>query len=119
MKIRKISGDPKKVSISGDDHAPPPLVVRERRHVYRVGGLRIPVQNPDLIQSPRSRFARKYKEILRKTAKAKKPEERFDPDSIEPPIHLRSMVSRRSPPPFRREHSIDSDKDTEDEGDNP
>jgi len=125
MKTRKISSDPKKEKVSPlpsapiEDHgeAPPPLAVRSRQHVYRVGGLRIPVKNPDLIQGLRSRFARKYKEILRKTARVKKPEEQFDPDVIEPPIHHGPRVLRRSLPPSREGRSFDPDRDVEDEKD--
>ena len=75
------------------------------------------MKNPDLIQGLRSRFARKYKEILRKTARVKKPEEQFDPDVIEPPIHHGPRVLRRSLPPSREGRSFDPDRDVEDERD--
>ena len=97
-----------------------PLPVRARQHVYRVGGLKIPVKNSGLIQAPRSRFARKYKEILHRMEKSRKPEgRRVDLDAIEPPIRSRP-APRGYPPSPRREFSMQRsklDRDVEDDGD--
>jgi len=97
-----------------------PLPARARQPVYRVGSLKIPVKNPDLIQAPRSRFARKYKEILHKMERPKKPDEvRVDLDAIEPPIRSRPAPRGYPPPPHRelpRKRS-ELDRDVEDDGD--
>ena len=97
--------------------------VGDRRHTYRVGPLKIPVRNPGLIGSPRSRFVRKYKDILHRMERSDdRPErDRVDLDSIEPPIRKRTAPrdqasflpsSRQSPPMgFRSE----PDKDIEDD----
>ena len=99
---------------------PTPPPARARQHVYRVGALKIPVKNPGLIQAPRSRFARKYKEILHKMERPKKPDEaRVDLDAIEPPIRSRP-APRENPPPPRREPPMrrsELDRDVEDDGD--
>ena len=64
------------------------------RHVYRVGGFRIPVKNS--VRGPRSRCAGRVKDLLRKRAEA--PVSPYHaPTAIEPPI--------RKPPVPRERHA--------------
>ena len=67
------------------------------KHVYRVGGLRIPVRNS--VRGPRSRCAGRVKDLLRKRAEAPV-SGHFDPTVIEPPIRK---------PPVLRERSVSRD----------
>ena len=64
------------------------------RHVYRVGGFRIPVKNS--VRGPKSRCAGRVKDLLRRRAEA--PVSPYhDPTVIEPPI--------RKPPVPRERHA--------------
>lgn len=97
------------------------LPVRARQHVYRVGGLKIPVKNSGLIQVPRNRFARKYKELLHRMEKSKRPEEkRVDLDAFEPPIRKRVAPGNHPALPHREPlmRRSEFDRDVEDDGDN-
>ena len=71
---------------------------RVRRHVYRVGGFRIPVASSDLVRGPRSRCARKVKDLLRRRAEIPL-STHSDPTVMEPPI--RKPPVSRDRPPFR------------------
>ena len=64
------------------------------RHVYRVGGLRIPTKNS--VRGPKSRCAGRVKDLLRKRAESPMPPY-SDPTAIEPPI--------RKPPTPRERHA--------------
>ena len=65
------------------------------RHVYRVGGFRIPVKNS--VRGPKSRCAGRVKDLLRRRAEA--PVSTYhDPTAIEPPI--------RKPPVPRDRHAL-------------
>ena len=66
------------------------------RHVYRVGGLRIPVKNS--VRGPKSRCAGRVKDLLRRRAEAPVAG-RCDPTAIEPPA--RKPPAPRDRPAFR------------------
>ena len=66
------------------------------RHVYRVGGLRIPVKNS--VRGPKSRCAGRVKDLLRRRAESPAPLHP-DPTVIEPPIR-KPPVARRRPDGF-------------------
>lgn len=70
---------------------------RAGRHVYRVGGLRIPVKNS--VRGPKSRCAGRVKDLLRKRAESPMLPH-SDPTVIEPPI-------RKPPAPRERYASHD------------
>jgi hypothetical protein len=65
------------------------------KHVYRVGGLRIPTKNS--VRGPKSRCAGRVKDLLRKRAESPMPPY-SDPTVIEPPI--------RKPPAPRERHAL-------------
>ena len=65
------------------------------KHVYRVGGFRIPVRNS--VRGPKSRCAGRVKDLLKKRAEASEAQHR-DPTEFEPPIRVRSLSSNRYAP---------------------
>lgn len=70
-----------------------------RKHVYRVGELRVPAASSELVRGPRSRSARKVKDLLRRRAEA--PVGRHqDPTEFEPPIRKPLVSRERSSPRF-------------------
>ena len=81
--------------------------IRERAHIYRIGSLKVPVRKVEVRQGPKGRFARRLKEILRKTRSIpRKP--LSDPDAYEPP--RRPSSPSRGLPGMRRE-SFRPDRD--------
>jgi len=75
-------------------------IERERAHIYRIGSLKVPVRKVEVRQGPKGQFARRLKEILRKTRSI--PKKPFsDPDAYEPP--RRPSPPSRGLPGMRRE----------------
>ena len=82
--------------------AAPPIVPpadppsRRLRHVYRVGGFRVPAAGTELVRGPRSRVARRVKELLRRRAEAPVAPSP-DPTVYEPPIREPSRPASGGP----------------------
>jgi hypothetical protein len=62
--------------------APKKILGSQGKHVYRVGGFRIPTKNS--VRGPKSRCAGRVKDLLRRRAES--PVTHFDPTAFEPPI---------------------------------
>jgi hypothetical protein len=101
--------------------AVPPIVPsvdppsRRLRHVYRVGGFRVPAAGTELVRGPRSRVARRVKDLLRRRAEAPVAHSP-DPSVYEPPIREPSRPASGGPsrgrmPGTGREIPDDDDDD--------
>jgi hypothetical protein len=65
------------------------------RHVYRVGGFRIPAKNS--LRGPKNRSAGRVRDLLKRRAESPEPQHR-DPTEFEPPIRERTPLSDRHTP---------------------